>query len=78
MLDGYSIRYVFTNAHALVLRKYLLRVSTLYIGLTLMEIQRLAQEYTIQPEHNIPMSWTQHEWEIKLFESSSTTIINKS
>ena len=43
-----------------------------------MKIRKLAQEYALKPEHNIPMSWTEHEWEIKLFESSSTTIINKS
>ena len=42
-----------------------------------MEIRKLAQVYAVKPEHNIPMSWTQHEWASKLFESSSTTIINK-
>ena len=78
MLGGYSLRYVFTDVHELLLRKYLLRVSTFYIGLTLMEIRRLAHVYAVTPEHNIPMSWTQHEWARQLFESSSTTIINKS
>ena len=42
-----------------------------------MEIRKLAQEYAVKPEHNIPMSWADHECERKLFESSSTTIINK-
>ena len=69
---------MFTDVHELLLRKYLLRVSTFYIGLTLMEIRRLAQVYAVKPEHNIHMSWTEHEWARKLFESSSTTIINKS
>ena len=43
MLGGYSLRYVFIVDHELLLRKYLLRVSTFYIGLTLMEIQTLAK-----------------------------------
>ena len=54
MLGGYSLRYVFTDVHELLLRKYLLRVSTFYIGLTLME--KLAEVYAVKPEHNIPMS----------------------
>ena len=68
MLGGYSLRYVFTDVHDLLLRKYLLRVSTFYIGLTLMEIRRFAQVYAVKPEHNIPMSWAEHEWAIKLFD----------
>ena len=43
-----------------------------------MEILSLAQEYAVNPVHNIPMSWEEHEWARKLFELSSTTIINKS
>ena len=78
MLGGYSLCYVFTDVHELLLRKYILRVLTFYIGLTVMEIQKLAQEYAVKPEHNIPMSWTEHKWARKLFDSSSTTIINKS
>ena len=78
MLGGYSLRYVFTDVHELLLRKYLLKVSTLYFGLTRMEIRKLAQVYAVKPEHNVPMSWIQHEWARNLFESSSTTIINKS
>ena len=69
MLGGYSLRYVFTDVHV---------ISTFYIGLTLMEIRKLAQVYAVKSEHNIPMSWTQHERARKLFESSFTTIINKS
>ena len=68
MLGGYSLRYVFTDAHELLLRKYLLRVSTFYIGLTFMEIRRLARVYAVKTEHNIHMSWTQHERTRKLFE----------
>ena len=78
MLGGYSLCHVFADVHELLLRKYILRVSTFYIGLSLMEIRKLAQVYAVKPEHNIPMSWTQHEWARKLFESSSTTINNKS
>ena len=47
-------------------------IGSFYIGLTLMEIQKLAQVYAVKPEHNILMSWTR-----ELFELSSTTIINK-
>ena len=43
-----------------------------------MEILKLAQVYAVKPDYNIPMSWTEHEWAIRLFESSSTTTINKS
>ena len=43
-----------------------------------MEMRKLAQVYAVKPEHNIPMSWAEHEWARKLFEPSSTTIINKS
>ena len=78
VLVGYSLCYVFTDVHELLLRKYILRFSTFYIGLTLMKIRKLAQEYAVKPEHNIPMCWTEHEWTRKLFESSSTTIIKKS
>ena len=51
MLGGYSLCYVFTDAHELLLRKYLLRVSAFYIALTLMEIGKLAQEYTVKHDH---------------------------
>ena len=69
---------VFADAHELLLRKYLLRVSTLYFGLSLMKIRKLAQVYAIKPEHNIPIICAQHEWARKLFDLSSPTIINKS
>ena len=55
-MNVYSLRNVFTDAHKLLLRKYLLRVFTFYIRLTLMEIRRLAQVYAVKPEYNIPMS----------------------
>ena len=60
MLGGYSIRHVFTDVHELLLRKYILRVSTFYIGLTLIEIRTLAHVYAVKHEHNIPMSWAEH------------------
>ena len=47
MLGGYSLCYVFTDVHELLLRKYLLRVSTFYIELTLMKIRKLAQVYAV-------------------------------
>ena len=69
---------MFTDVHELLLRKYILRVSVLSFGQTLMEIRKLAHEYAIKHEHNILMSWAEHGWTGKVFESSCTTIINKS
>ena len=61
VLVGYSLRYGFRDVHEPSLRTYLLRVSTFYIGLTLMEIRKLAHEYAVKPEHNIPMRLVEHE-----------------
>ena len=31
-----------------------------------MKIRKLAQVYAVKPEHNIPMSWAEHEWVYRL------------
>ena len=56
VLGGYNLCEVFTDAHELMLRKYLLRVYTLYFGLTVMEIRKLSQMYAVKPEDNSPMN----------------------
>ena len=43
-----------------------------------MEIQKLSHVYAVKTEYNIPMNWAELEWARNVFESSSTTIINKS
>ena len=78
VLGSYSLRLSATDAHKLLLRIYLLRVSTLYFVQTIMEIRKLAQVCAVKPEYNILMSWAEYECARKLFESSSTTISNKS
>ena len=61
MVGGYTIpRQVFTDAHEQLLKVYLLRASSLYFGLTLIEIRKLAHDYAVKLDLSIPKSWSEH------------------
>ena len=60
IFEKFQVEYVFIDIIVYIKKVFLLRirslrVSTFYIGLTLMEIRKLAQVYAVKTEHNIHM-----------------------
>ena len=59
-LDKYGYfnnRFVFSAEHEKALTDYLLKASSLYYGLSVQEVRRLAYEYAVKLDLDIPPSW---------------------